>query len=123
MNPEETLGRTYDGTYDVPELQGIRGRVRLIGPIATRDLVIDDGKVTVTPEEGSRVDCTITGFDQGDLVQLLEGDLNLVTALLKGQVDADGDPMLVVRIAGSLGALRSRNPKELEERKSQRRPH
>jgi len=99
----------YDGTYSVPDLEGIRGRIRLVGPLGTRNVVIDDGHVTVTPEEGPP-DCTITAFEPYDLVRLVSGELNLVTAVLQGRVEADGDPMLVVRIAGSMPAIGRQKP-------------
>ena len=97
-------GEAFDGTYVVPELGGVRGRIKLIGPVITRNLVIDDGRVVVTAEEGPP-DCTITTFEPYDLVRLISGELNLVTSLLQGRVEAEGDPMLVVRIAGSLPAI------------------
>lgn len=100
----------YDGTYRVPQLQGVRGRIRLVGPVVTRDLVIDDGKVTVTPADESKVDCTITSFEPFDQIRMIRGDLNLVTGLLQGRIEAEGDPMLAVRIAGSMRGLGSVTP-------------
>ena len=91
----------FDGTYRVPDLEGVRGRVKLVGPLTTRYLVIDDGRVTVTAEPGP-ADCTITAFEPFDQLRVINGELNLVTSLLQGRVEADGDPMLVVKIAGSM---------------------
>lgn len=100
----------YDGTYRVPQLNGVRGRIRLVGPVVTRDLMIDDGKVTVAPAEGGKVDCTITCFEPFDQIRMLRGDLNLVTGILQGRLEAEGDPMLAVRIAGSIRELGSVTP-------------
>ena len=105
-----TSPEAYDGTYRVPQLRGVRGRIRLVGPLVTRDLVIDDGKVTVTADEGSSVDCTITSFEPLDQVRMMRGELNLVTGLLQGRLEAEGDPMLAVRIAGSMRGLGSVTP-------------
>ena len=107
MEELATSPDAYDGTYRVPQLQGVRGRIRLVGPVVTRDLVIDDGKVTVSPAEGSTVDCTITSFEPFDQIRMIRGDLNFVTGLLQGRLEAEGDPMLAVRIAGSMRALGS----------------
>lgn len=92
--------KTIDGTYPVPQLTGVRGRMRFIGPVTTRDVIIDDGKVTITPDQG-KVDCTVTAYEAGDNVRLIRGDLQLVTSLLQGRIEAEGDPMLLLRIAGS----------------------
>lgn len=102
-----TSSEEYDGTYRVPQLQGVRGRIRLVGPMVTRDLVVDDGKVTITPVEEGPVDCTITSFEPFDQIRMIRGDLNLVTGLLQGRLEAEGDPMLAVRIAGSIRGLGS----------------
>jgi putative sterol carrier protein len=92
---------TFDGTYRVPDLEGLRGRIKLVGPGGTRDLVIDDGHMTVTPEQGPP-DCTITAFEPYDLPRLISGELNLVTSLLQGRIEAEGDPILLVKISGSM---------------------
>ena len=104
-----TSPEAYDGTHRVPQLQGVRGRIRLVGPVVTRDLVIDDGKVTVGPAQGN-VDCTITCFEPFDQIRMIRGDLNLVTGILQGRLEAEGDPMLAVRIAGSMRGLGSVTP-------------
>lgn len=102
MNPAEAAQfvKTIDGTYPVPQLAGVHGRMRFIGPLATRDVIIDDGKVTITPDEG-KVDCTVTAYEPLDNVRLIRGELQLVTSLLQGRIEAEGDPMLLIRIAGS----------------------
>jgi len=107
MNAAEAakIIKAIDGTHPVPQLTGIRGRMRFVGPIATRDMIIEDGKITVTPDQG-KVDCTITAHEVGDNVRVLSGELQLVTALLQGRLEVEGDPMLIVRIAGSLRDLR-----------------
>lgn len=112
MEELHTSPEAYDGTYRVPQLSGVRGRIRLVGPMVTRDLVIDDGKVTVAPAEGN-VDCTITSFEPLDQIRMIRGDLNLVTGLLQGRLEAEGDPMLAVRIAGSIRGLGAVTPQRV----------
>lgn len=102
---QATIAKAIDGTYPAPQLAGVHGRMRFIGPLITRDVVIDDGKVTITPDQKGAVDCTITCFEPGDNLRLLRGDLQLVTSLLQGRLQAEGDPMLLVRIAGSMQEL------------------
>lgn len=97
----------FDGKYRMPALEGVRARVKVTGVIGSRNLIIDDGYMTVTPEEGP-VDCTITCFEPLDLVRILTGELNPVTAALQGRVDVDGDRVLALAIAGSMPELRAR---------------
>jgi putative sterol carrier protein len=73
--------------------------------MVTRDLVVDDGRVTITPVQESSIDCTITCFEPLDQIRMIRGELNLVTGLLQGRLEAEGDPMLAVRIAGSIREL------------------
>lgn len=91
----------YDGTYSIPSLEGVHGRLELRGPVAKRYVIIDDGKLTVTPQNGG-ADTVITVYEPGDLVRLVRGELNIVTSLLQGRVSVEGDPMLAVEIAGSM---------------------
>ena len=112
MEELATSPERYEGTYRVPQLQGVRGRIRLVGPMVTRDLVIDGGKVTVSPAEGDKVDCTITCFEPLDQIRMIRGDLNLVTGILQGRLEAEGDPMLAVRIAGSMRGLGGLPPQD-----------
>jgi putative sterol carrier protein len=80
--------------------------------MVTRDLVIDDGKVTVAPAEETRIDCTITSFEPLDQIRMIRGELNFVTGILQGRLEAEGDPMLAVRIAGSMRGLGNVTPQE-----------
>lgn len=93
------------GEYKVPSLEGVRGRIDFRGAAGRRAYVtIDDGKVTVAPS-GGEADCVLESEIEGELLRLVRGESNLVTALLQGRVQASGDPMLIVRIAGSMPAL------------------
>jgi putative sterol carrier protein len=57
--------------------------------------------VTVTPEEGP-ADCTITAFEPLDHVRMISGEINLVTSVLQGRIEAEGDRILLVKVAGSM---------------------
>ena len=105
----------FDGTYRVPDFAGLHGRIKLVGPDGTRDMVIDDGLVTITPQQ-KPPDCTLTAFERFDLVRLISGELNLVTSLLQGRIEAEGDPVLVVKIAGSMPEVGRQLPKQPQDR-------
>jgi hypothetical protein len=101
---EEQGAQAYSGEYKVPSLEGVRGRVEFEGPGGHLYVTIDDGKLTVSPSDG-QVDCKVTSDIPGELLRLVRGESNLVTAMLQGRIDASGDAMLLVRIAGSMPEL------------------
>lgn len=101
--PEEPAP-PLEGAYRVPSLEGVHGRVEFHGPGGHVFVTIDDGKVELSPEDGA-VDCTIKSDIPGELLRLVRGESNLVTALLQGRIEASGDPMLLVEIAGCMPHL------------------
>jgi putative sterol carrier protein len=92
------------GEYTVPSLEGVHGRVEFLGPGGHVFVTIDDGKVELSPTNGA-VDCTLKSDIPGELLRLVRGESNLVTALLQGRIEATGDPMLIVEIAGCMPEL------------------
>jgi putative sterol carrier protein len=64
-------------------------------------MIIDDGRVSLTPAHGI-ADCVLTAYEAGDLEDIVSGKLNMVTAILRGRVRVMGDPLLALRVAGSM---------------------
>ena len=93
------------GDYVVPALAGVKGCIEFAGPKARAYVRIDGETVEVSPEPTCNPDCVITSDIEGELVRLVSGEANLVTAVLQGRVEASGDLMLAVKIAGSMPAL------------------
>ena len=102
------------GSYTVPSLAGVRGRIAFRGPRHHVQMIIDDGRVTLSPEQGD-ADAVLQSEIEGELLGLLCGEANLVTAILQARIEVSGDPMLVLKIAGSMpelgGELRMRAPR------------
>lgn len=86
----------------VPSLEGIRGRLRFDGPRGSLTMIVDDGRVSLSPVHGI-ADCVLTAYEAGDLEDIVTGKLNMVTAILRGRVRVMGDPLLALRVAGSMG--------------------
>lgn len=59
---------------------------------------IKDGTCTVTPGTSDNADVTLT-MEDDDLVQLLKGELNGMTAFMTGKLQIDGDMMLAQKIS------------------------
>jgi putative sterol carrier protein len=92
------------GEFHVPSLEGVHGRIEFRSPLGRVHVTIADGKVTLSPPV-DQTDCVLESDIEGELLRLVRGESNLVTALLQGRVQASGDPMLAVRIAGSRPTL------------------
>lgn len=90
------------GAYDVPALAGVHGTIEFRGPNACACVTIDDGRITLSPTTEAPADCVIESEIDGELLGLVRGESNLVTALLQGRIEASGNPMLVTKIAGSM---------------------
>ena len=101
---DPTVEQPIWGDYKVPSLAGVRGRIEFVGPRGTAHMAIDDGRVTLAPE-GGPADCLIRSDDAGELLRLVRGEVNVVTAVLQGRVEASGDLMLALKVAGSLPEL------------------
>jgi putative sterol carrier protein len=61
-------------------------------------VTIKNGTCTVTPGNAANADVTIT-MDDDDLVQLMKGELNGMTAFMTGKLQVDGDLMLAQRMS------------------------
>jgi putative sterol carrier protein len=61
-------------------------------------VAINDGSCNVKQGSAPNADVTITMADD-DLVQLMKGELNGVTAFMTGKLQVDGDLMLAQRMA------------------------
>lgn len=66
-------------------------------------VVIKDGTCSVLDGTASNADVTIT-MDDEDLVALLKGELNGMTAFMTGKLQVEGDLMLAQRIASIFDA-------------------
>jgi putative sterol carrier protein len=61
-------------------------------------VTIKNGSCTVAPGNAANADVTIT-MDDDDLVQLMKGELNGMTAFMTGKLQVDGDLMLAQRMS------------------------
>ncbi|MES0874138.1 SCP2 sterol-binding domain-containing protein [Sinimarinibacterium thermocellulolyticum] len=64
---------------------------------------IKDGTCTVSDGQSGNADVTITMEDE-DLVALMKGELNGMTAFMTGKLQIDGDLMLAQRMASFFDA-------------------
>lgn len=102
MEPRSVRSTTVSSeSQRVPSLDGIRGRLRFDGPRGCLTMIIDDGRVSLSPAHGI-ADCVLTAYEDGDLEDIVSGKLNMVTAILRGRVRVVGDPLLALRVAGSM---------------------
>ena len=102
MEPQSTKSTEVGGEAQrVPSLEGIRGRLRFDGPRGSLTMIVDDGRVSLSPAHGI-ADCVLTAYEAGDLEEIVTGKLNMVTAILRGRVRVVGDPLLALRVAGSM---------------------
>jgi len=105
VEPTTSADQAYLGYYRIPSLAGVHGRLRLSGPRGSRLVDIDDCDVTVKVDTGETADCVLSCFEPDDLVRLIRGDINIVTAVLQGRARAEGDLTLALQIAGSMREL------------------
>jgi len=102
MEPGSTQSTEVGGEPQlVPSLEGICGRLRFDGPRGSLTMIIDDGRVSLSPAHGI-ADCVLTAYEASDLEDIVSGKLNMVTAILRGRVRVIGDPLLALRVAGSM---------------------
>lgn len=104
----ETERRTAGlwGTYVVPQLDGVHGVIQFIGPQIRCHVQIDNGQVKLAPGDGPAPDAVLASDVPEELLLFVEGKQNPVTALLQGRLDAKGDLMLLIKIAGSMPELK-----------------
>ena len=60
-------------------------------------LTVANGSCSVSNGTAPNADVTIT-MEEGDLVQLMKGELNGMTAFMTGKLQVDGDLMLAQRL-------------------------
>jgi hypothetical protein len=92
------------GVHTVPALAGVRGNIEFVGPGGSAHMEIADGLVTLSPQNG-KADVVIRSEESGELLRLVRGELNVVIAVLQGCVEASGDLLLALKVAGSLPEL------------------
>lgn len=92
------------GTYAVPTLEGVHGTIELVGPLHRVFMKIDGGEVTIGPSDG-RADTVVRSEVPDVLPRVVRGELNIVTAALRGLVEAEGNLVLALQIAGSIRDL------------------
>ena len=97
----ETIAQLRLGDYAVPSLAGVRGSVMFEGARGHVHMRIDDGKVTLSRTSGAS-DLVLRTEIPGELLRLVRGEANAVTSLLRGRVEAEGDLMLLMKVAGSV---------------------
>ncbi len=93
------------GTYVVPPLDGVHGVIEFMGPQVRCHMQIDDGQVRLSPGEGPAPDTVIASDGAEELLKLVEGSCNAVTALLQGRIEVKGDLLLLTKVAGSMPEL------------------
>jgi putative sterol carrier protein len=92
------------GVHTIPALAGVRGQIEFVGPRGSAHMEIDDGRVTLSPQAGE-ADVVIRSDENSDLLRLVRGELNVVIAVLQGRVEASGDLLLALKVAGALPGL------------------
>jgi arylformamidase len=87
-----------------PFLRGVHGTYLFdIDKVGCWFVAVDDGAVNI--EETRRdADCTIR-CDERDFVEIVEGQLNLITARMQGRVLVDGDIALAQKFHGLVSAM------------------
>jgi putative sterol carrier protein len=100
----ETIAQVPCGDYPVPALAGVHGTIMFEGPRGFIHMAIEDGKVTLSHTAG-RTDLVLRTRFPGELLRVVRGDANAITAVLRGRVEAEGDLMLLMKVAGSIPAI------------------
>jgi putative sterol carrier protein len=93
------------GDHVVPSLAGVHGCIEFVGPRGRAYLRIDGEQCNLSLQRTCEPDCVMSSDLQGELARVVRGEVNAVTALLKGDVEATGNLMLAARIAGSMPEL------------------
>ena len=93
------------GTYVVPPLEGVHGVIEFMGPEIRCHMLIDGGQVKLAQGEVPSPDTVIASDVAEELLRLVQGKGNPVTALLQGRIEVKGDLMLLTKVAGSMPEL------------------
>lgn len=94
------------GPHEQPGLKGVTGTYRfdVEGQTSVR-LEVRDGRFTVS-ESAAPADCVIHA-DEADLARIASGEQNLITALLQGRVQVEGDLALAQKFHGFVRGRRA----------------
>ncbi len=98
MNVEQLFER-LPGALNTQAANGVNATIQFNNSVA-RNVVIADGALAVNEGTAAPYTVAITMSDD-DLIQLLTGDLDGMTAFMTGRLKLDGDLMFAQRI-GSL---------------------
>lgn len=102
-NPKELIAQIPEGFKNV-DADGLEGTVQY-NFSETMHMVINDGECTV--HEGAAEDPTVTmTLEDSDLVDMLNGELDGISAFMTGKLQLDGDIMFAQRLAGLMAAAR-----------------
>jgi hypothetical protein len=86
---------------DVPLLKGIKGTYRFdVEDVGSWRVTVDDGAIWVRDGMGE-ADC-IVGSTEHDFLSIASGEMNLLTALLRGEIHFEGDRGLLKAFHGML---------------------
>jgi len=97
----ETIAQVPCGDYSVSALAGVHGTIMFEAADGFIRMSIDDGKVTLAHTAGA-ADLVLRTRLPGELLRLVRGEANALTALLRGRVEAEGDLMLLMKVAGAI---------------------
>lgn len=94
------------GPHEQPALKGVTGTYRfdVEGQGSVR-IEVRDGAFTVA-ESSAPADCVIRA-DASDLARIASGEQNLITAVLQGRVQVEGDYALAQKFNGLVRARRT----------------
>jgi ubiquinone biosynthesis protein UbiJ len=94
------------GPHESPALQGITGTYRfdVDGHRSVR-VEVQDGAFTVA-ESAAPADCIIR-LEESDVARIASGEQNVITALLQGRVQVQGDLALAQKFHGLVRARRA----------------
>ena len=94
------------GPHEQPGLKGVTGTYRFdVEGQASVRVEVQDGRFTIS-ESTAPADCVVRA-DAADLPQIASGEQNLVTALLQGRVQVQGDFALAQKFNGFLRGRRA----------------
>ena len=101
----EAAQRRRDDRRPDPRLQGISGSYRFdVDGIGSWRIEVRDGMATIT-ESTAAAECVVR-CDERDFVRLAHGQQNLLTAVLQGRVQVEGDYALAQRLHGFIRVTR-----------------
>jgi putative sterol carrier protein len=101
---DQRIARLW-GTYVVPSLEGVNGVIEYMGPLMHCYMAIEGNQVKLAQGAPPRADAVIASTVPEELISIVQGKSNLVTSLLKGNIEVKGDLMLLTEIAGCMPEL------------------